>query len=253
MAHRGGDIVGGHEDGTEEKAACQELHSDIDSDKGGEDGYSCDNGHGDVPGYRAGSKEIDKSNEEGYGSDFTHGTAGEADGLVEKVDVARCDYALLEFAEGSCTGGGVEIVHAVLNRKWPCGHLHREGQEQEHSAYERRVENVATEAAECHFADADCNHATDEDCPYRKVRREVEGKKQACEDCRHVADTCLLTQHVTGDKIFSDDAAGNGGYDYDCCADAEAVEREGDGGNQGDNHVCHESPDGHRGLRMWRW
>lgn len=252
VAHGRGDIVSRHEDSAEHQTACEQLDTDIGADAEREDGDCAEDGNGDVPGDYTGAEEVDETDEKRDGSDLTHRTAGETERLCEKVDISTGNLVHLELTEGCGTGGRIKVVETVLHRERPCGHLHGERKEQEHTTDKCGIKNVATETAESHLADTDCNDATDKDCPDRKIRREVEREKKTGKHSRHVADCGTFSKHVARDEIFNGYATDYRRDYYDCCADTEAVERQSDGGKKCNDDMRHQLLHRDRCLRMGR-
>ena len=59
------------------------------------------------------------------------------------------------------------------------GHVGREGNQQEHTADEGRIEDILSKASESHLCDSYGDGGTDQDYPPRCRRRQVQGKQDS--------------------------------------------------------------------------
>ncbi len=80
--------------------------------------------------------------------------------------------AFLDDTERSRTGNGINAEQSL--RLHPVGHICREGNEQENTAYESRIEYILSQASESHLRDPDSHDSADQHNPPRCRGRQVE-------------------------------------------------------------------------------
>ena len=102
-----------------------------------------------MPAYCACGDKVDETYDYGCSAGFTHGTTHIAaeQGCGIRNDVGGRFFELRKQS-GTCDAVGVAKSGGG---QWPCGHSRRKGNQQEYTAGQCRIENVAAKASECHF------------------------------------------------------------------------------------------------------
>ena len=167
MAHRRSYIIRSHEDSTQHQTTGQQLHHRRYIDfrinpvhDAGENEYRSQNGYGNVPCNNLLPQHIGQSQQQGQCADFTQTTAVITDQQVERRGkVAQrharstADYTF-HYSQRCSSRSGIR-VSGQLSYGRPCGHLHRERQQQEHTSRQCRVKRITTQTSERHLAYTD--------------------------------------------------------------------------------------------------
>ena len=129
----------------------------------------------------------------------------------------------MQGGEDRRTGLRIGIGHREDLGHRPCGHLCREGDQQEDTTHQSGVEDVIAQTAKRHLSDADRSQRTDQDNPDREVRRNVEGQQYTCQDGGTVTKRWLLLHQEALDQVLKNHAGQDRGRGHDQCAKAETV------------------------------
>ena len=188
--HRAGRIVSRHEERAEHQAARKYLinrhFSAILNQVADEHGR--DEGHRDAPVSNLADAQVNAADENRQLAGFAQHTAAVAQKQIHKVHAGN---ALAQQAEG---GSGGRRIHDEVGLRI-AAHQRRPADEQNRTRGQRRVHEVAADAAEHLLDEDDGNHAADHRQPPRRVRREVVRQQQTRHDGAPVANRhCPLRQ-----------------------------------------------------------
>ena len=176
--------VGGHEDGTECKAAVEELHVAGDvgyaghiADPAHQEGAGDAAAH-DLPACDAGPEQEACAEEDGDDGSFTYRTG---DGSDEQVPESRAVLGGAVEGEGSRSGEGVSHGCFAFFEGYPAvgaGHVVRVGEEEERARKERGVPDVHSGAAEDFLAE----DYREGNCQGKHPQRNVHGNNERDEE-----------------------------------------------------------------------
>ena len=162
-----------------------------------DDGHGAKDADGNVPGDNLAYYHEQAAEKQQDGRNLAKRTAMLADNhlygrghILEHAGIARL-YGPLHEGERRGAGLCIEILHTAANG--PCGHLCREGDEQEHTSHKGGIEGVLTQSAKGHLAYAYCHQGADDDNPQGQVGGEVETQQDTREDGRAVHYGCTGT------------------------------------------------------------
>ena len=127
--------------------------------------------------------------------------------LVENGSIA-CLYRRFHNAK-RCRGSLRVNVRSQLSSHRPRGHLRRERDQKEATANQSRIERIATQPAESHLADTDCNQRAYYHYPNRQVGRKIETKQQAGQYGRTVSYRRLPFQQIFCYRPLEEHARGH--------------------------------------------
>ena len=157
MAHRGGDVVGGHKDGAQHQAAAKEVAQHplkgvvAPGKEEGQGGYRADIADGNIPGDNLPPQEEQAAKEEEHGAHFTHGAAHQAHEHLGQVgDLHQAgEVVAVEIGHGGREGLRIDDAQEGNGGPGadPGGHLAGPG-EHEGPGRQGGIQKVLADAAE---------------------------------------------------------------------------------------------------------
>ena len=194
-----------------------------------------DHRHGDLPGNAAGEQQIDAAGNQrdGGGADDTAGEAGEQRQQIHRFP--RC-----QFGKG---GGGGNAVNAVYR------HQAAEGNQQEAAACQGRVHNVVAQAAEEALDHQDREHGAKHRDVYRHLSRQGQGQQQARDHSGAIVHR-VFPVGCQVKQVFRHHGAAHAQGNHQERGEAVDPNAHNGGGEQGDQHIGHDTLCGQRAAHM---
>ena len=123
--------------------------------------------------------------------------------LVHRLPLSQ---PFLNHGERSRTGDGVHSGTEDRLRHRPVRHDYGEGDQKEDTAHQGGVEDVVSQASECHLGDAYGHHAAYHGHPPGSRGRKVERQKHSGHYGRQVTDRGLPAEHVFLNQVLQSHA-----------------------------------------------
>ena len=213
------------------------VHTLSEADQKDEHGHRSQDRHRNMPRNDFSPQQIDGSHQQQQGRDLTQRTGDRTEKDILIID--RRMRHQLRF-DGCQRRRSRKSVGQLSDRTGKSRHLHRVGEQQEHTTHQRRIERILAQPPESHLGNGDRHESADHDDPPGQRRRQVESQQDAGHHGRQVAHRTRPLKQKFLNQVFEQHATGHRNTGHRQGAPAERHHRKHQRGRQRQQNVPHD-------------